>query len=97
MSIVVSHPDQVASDPANSSPSKVRYSFAKEPRFVKSYKLSNPNPNKNLCYQYGAAYTKLSTLSKQNGKFNGAARPDNIFVEINRGHVKTPAPSKYKI
>lgn len=53
MSVLVSNYQGIASHPANSSPSKALYSFSKEPRFVKSYKLTNPNPNKNLCYYEG--------------------------------------------
>ena len=45
MSIVVSNHLDIVNNPSNNSPAKVQYSFSKEPRFVKNYKLYNSNKN----------------------------------------------------
>lgn len=85
MSIVTSSHLDICNDPTNNSPAKVQYSFDKEPRFRRSYDYYNSNKNPNLCYFDGEfGKSKLSTMSKKQGKFPQRARLDNVFVEFNR-------------
>lgn len=97
MSIVVSNHLEIVNNPTNTSPSKVQYSFSKEPRFVKNYKLYNSNKNPQIQYYEGQQYEKLTSMNTLNGKFNNASRLKDIFVEINRQHVYNPDPFRYTI
>ena len=97
MSVLISNHHEIVANPSNSSPSKAQYSFNKEPRFTKSYKLYNPSPNRKLCYFDGEILKKQSTLSKENGKFDKTRKLNNIFIELNRHHIKTPSAFNYSL
>jgi hypothetical protein len=56
------------------------------------YKKAMPNPNKNLQYFEGPAFSRISSLRKKNGKFNNSPKLDNIFIDLNRQLVENPPP-----
>jgi hypothetical protein len=47
-----------------------------------------------LCY---FDVNKSSSLSRHHGKFDEASKLKNIFIELNRHHIKTPSAFNYSL